>query len=161
MPKNFRIVFYLAILLLIQGCSMCRVGCRTCNVKDERDTLMELDRSLGKMSVEQGARTAFEVLLAEDAIELSQGQDPVFGRDKICQGIAELDAKNITLDWEPVDGKVSMCADMGWTWGTYTISWEEDGEVKSTHGKYVTVWEKDQEGNWKAKIDIGNSSPKK
>lgn len=36
----------------------------------------------------------------------------------------------------------------------------EADTVKSvSHGKYLNIWEKDADGNWKVAVDMGNSSP--
>jgi ketosteroid isomerase-like protein len=48
---------------------------------------------------------------------------------------------------------------MGWTWGRYTAtSPGENGEMVSSHGKYLNIWIKDDEGNWRVLVDMGNSN---
>ena len=55
---------------------------------------------------------------------------------------------------------VSASGDMGWTWGIYVMTVREaDGTVRTSHGKYLNVWEKQPDGEWKVVADIGNESP--
>jgi len=35
----------------------------------------------------------------------------------------------------------------------------EDGEKIVTHGKVVTIWRKDSDGQWKNVVDIWNAAP--
>ena len=95
----------------------------------------------------------------EDAMQMSTGENPTFGRDNIYQSMLELPVGSI-LDWEPQDGEVALSGEMGWTWGTYTFTWQDAGgnEAKS-YGKYLNVWKKQEDGQWRVLIDMGNTSP--
>ena len=48
---------------------------------------------------------------------------------------------------------------MGWTWGIYTITFQTDSGEVTGQGKYLNVWKKDAEGNWRVLIDMGNQNP--
>ena len=47
-------------------------------------------------------------------------------------------------------GRVSARGDMGWTWGTSTYT-APDGT--RTPGRYVSIWTRDAEGNWRYSFD--------
>jgi ketosteroid isomerase-like protein len=135
-----------------------------CSVQVEMDNdngkeaLLQTDREFSEYSVAHGAAEAFNNYLLEEAFQLPAGQNPIYGRDGIYQSMLE-DDETYTLSWEPQNGAVASSNDMGWTWGIYTITFKtEKGEV-SRQGKYLNVWEKDDEGNWRVLIDMGNQNP--
>jgi len=48
------------------------------------------------------------------------------------------------------------------SWGILGGRWsnfapDEDGNIVETFGKYVTIWKKQEDGNWKIAVDIWNS----
>jgi len=50
---------------------------------------------------------------------------------------------------------------MGWTWGKYVLSFnDEDGVEQKRYGKYLNIWTRQEDGQWKVAVDMGNSSPK-
>lgn len=121
--------------------------------------LLETDRAFSARSVEIGAAKAFREYLAEDALMLSDGENPTTGRETIFEGMSKGNPDNVLI-WEPQKAQVAKSGDLGWTWGTYEYPVMEADTVKSvSHGKYLNIWEKDADGNWKVAVDMGNSSP--
>lgn len=127
------------------------------DVMTEKERLLETDRQFAAMSIEKGAAEAFYHFLAEDAMGLN-GPHPVIGRDKLY---AEMkDGSPYTLAWEPQRAEVSKSADMGWSWGTYVLTrLDEAGEEQKSYGKYLNVWERQEDGEWKVVVDVGTPSP--
>ena len=124
----------------------------------ERKALLRVDRDFAAASAEFGAAEAFNRYLADDAIQMPAGGNPVLGRLAIYEGMKEGD-ETYALAWEPQDGAVSASADLGWTWGKFTMSWKDDeGNLKQSYGKYLNIWKK-VDGQWKVAVDIGNKSP--
>ena len=54
------------------------------------------------------------------------------------------------LEWAPETARVSARGDMGWTWGNSTYT-APDGT--RTPGRYISVWTRDYEGNWRFAFD--------
>ena len=54
------------------------------------------------------------------------------------------------LAWAPEAGRVSARGDMGWTWGTSNYT-APDGT--RSQGRYVSIWTRDVEGNWRYAFD--------
>ena len=156
MKKLIPYVIFLTLLLLLASCSgkHCMMKKRGCDMKAELESLMETDREVARHSMEHGMAEAFHEYFAEDGIQISEGDDPVYGRDKIFEGLQGNDTE-FTLDWEPEDGQVSVSGDMGWTWGRYVLTFN-DTDKGNMKGKYVSVWVKNKEGKWRVKVDIGN-----
>jgi ketosteroid isomerase-like protein len=135
-------------------------GCETkVDIVQEKTDLFETDRQFAKTSLEKGAAEAFRMFLADDAMQLSAGANPVFGRDSIYHSMLEM-PKDGVLQWEPEDGEVAQSGEMGWTWGNYVFTWKNDqGEEAKSYGKYLNIWEKQEDGQWRVLIDMGNKSP--
>jgi len=120
------------------------------------EALLDADRAFAALSRAEGPGPAFAAYLTDDALQLPAGSGPERGGANIAAGFdAELD---LTLDWAPEEGGVAECGDMGWTWGKYTSTNPgEDGEAVTSHGKYLNIWVKDDDGNWRVLVDMGNS----
>jgi ketosteroid isomerase-like protein len=126
-------------------------------MEKENERLLQTDIEFSKKSVELGAAEAFRLYLADSALELPAGGEPVMGRDSIY---SEMKGGHYVLQWEPRKAEVSTSGDLGYTWGTYALTTEDAaGQTKTSYGKYLDVWKKQSDGSWKVLIDIGNQSP--
>jgi len=135
----------------------------SCNINTDQDTenrrLLNTDKQFAKMSLEKGAAEAFNYFLTEDAMGMSHGQHPVIGRDKLYAEMKE-GQEDYTLAWDPQRAEVSASEDMGWTWGTYTLTFRDDeAQEQKRYGKYLNIWERQDDGQWRVIVDMGNSSP--
>jgi uncharacterized protein (TIGR02246 family) len=75
---------------------------------------------------------------------------------KVLAGYFALPGFNLT--WASVAAEVSRSGDMGYTRGTFQLSFNgPSGQKVSDTGKYVTVWKKQADGSWKVVADIFNS----
>jgi len=125
----------------------------------EKAKLLQTDREFAEQSIQAGAAEAFRMYLVKDALQLPAGSNPRFGRDTIYQTMKAA-GDGYTLAWEPQDGEVAVSGDFGYTWGNYTLSWEDSsGAKQANYGKYLNVWKK-QNGQWRVLVDMGNESPK-
>ena len=125
----------------------------------EKENLLQTDIAFARTSLETNAAEAFKKYLAPDCMMFPDGGDPVQGADKIYQRMKK-GAENYVLSWIPRRAEVAASGDMGWTWGTYTLtSVEAKGQPVKSYGKYVNVWQKQADNTWKVMVDIGNESP--
>lgn len=127
--------------------------------KEEKENakLLKADTDFAKMSVEKGAKAAFDFYLAEDAIYLINGGMPIVGRKSITDIFSRRES---VLDWKPEKAEVAKSGELGWTWGNSFIKYkDEEGKEQTAYYKYVSVWRKQKNGEWKVTVDIGNSSP--
>ncbi len=134
----------------------------SCNINDDLDTerrrLLNTDRQFAQMSLDKGAAEAFNHFLTEDAMGMSHNQHPVIGREQIYQDM-KVGQEDYELSWEPQRAEVAGSEDMGWTWGKYVLSFNADGVVQKRYGKYLNIWTREEDGQWKVAVDMGNSSP--
>ncbi len=127
-------------------------------VKPGKALLFDLEARFAKATAEGGGK-AFAAWFAEDAVTLSNGQAPVHGREAIARQATWL-AKNYQLSWTPTDAVMGPGGDMGYTWGHYEgRSHDEDGKERVTTGRYMTIWRREPDGNWKVVLDASNEEP--
>jgi ketosteroid isomerase-like protein len=120
--------------------------------------LFELEAHFAKATAEGGGK-AFVTFFADDAITLSDGSAPVHGRDAIAKR-ATWSPKDYQLTWTPTDAVMSPAGNMGYTWGHYEgRSRDADGQERLTSGRYMTIWRKEPNGEWKVILDASNNEP--
>lgn len=65
---------------------------------------------------------------------------------------------DIKLTWTPTLVEAAKSGELGFSSGTYEMTFKDpSGKTVNDHGKYVTVWQKQHDGSWKAIRDIFNS----
>jgi len=114
------------------------------------DELLAADRAFAAKARADGVPAAFAAYAADDAIMVSR-QAITSGHDAIVSRFANWPAGQ-HIEWAPEAGRVSERGDMGWTWGNATYI-APDGT--RTTGRYISIWTRDLDGNWKYSVDAG------
>ena len=128
-------------------------------VTGDPEELMQIDREFSAFSKEHGAPAAWAEFFAQDSVQLNGGSQPILGLDRILDDFSGW-PEDAQLTWEPEGGEVSLAGDLGYTWGRYVlIMKDESGEDVVSHGKYTTIWKRQENGEWKVGLDIGNENP--
>ena len=123
------------------------------DMRRETERLMAVDAEFSRTSVASGQATAFGEYSHEHAIVLAGGNPDFFiGREEI---IASREGAEGKLSWIPRLGGVGPKGDLGWSMGTYLF----EGAGRTGHGKYLSVWQKDESGEWKFVQDAGSGNP--
>ncbi len=150
-PRTLTQTALLFILILFSACQ------KKINCEAETQALLDLDRAFSDHSREMGANTAFLDYMDSNAVLLRPNSKPIIGHQKIIERYTKPDT-GFVLTWEPLFAKVSASGDLGYTYGIYTTSnLSPEGETSTNKGTYVTIWEKDKDGNWKFVLDTGNA----
>jgi len=64
----------------------------------------------------------------------------------------------LAISWQPTRVHVGNSTEMAWMSGTYELTMNDaSGKPITDRGKYLEVWEKQTDGNWKCRADIWNS----
>lgn len=116
------------------------------------------DTAFAALSMSVSEEEAFFSYAAPDAVLLGAGLPFVIGPAAIGALYAG-DPPEDTLDWAPVDGAVASTGDLGFTVGEATIT---DGEPTGDtlyYSKYLTLWQKQDDGEWLYIGDIGSARP--
>jgi ketosteroid isomerase-like protein len=64
----------------------------------------------------------------------------------------------LAITWKPTRVQLAKSGDMAWVSGTYELTMNDaSGKPIDDRGKYLEVWEKQTDGNWKCRADMWNS----
>lgn len=110
--------------------------------------LLAADRAFSAKAAADGVPAAFNAYAAEDAIMVTS-DSLTNGRAGVAQRFQSW-PQGARLEWAPETGRVSTRGDMGWTWGNSTLI-AADGT--RTTGRYVSIWTRDLDGNWRYALD--------
>jgi ketosteroid isomerase-like protein len=156
--KTFLIVLVAALLIVIIAVPNTR-PLASASAKATADTLRQLEGEFMKAAAERGS-AGYMSYYADDAVEVPNGGPIIQGKVNIAKGMGFLDQKDNHLTWTPVGADISASADLGYTYGTFEFrSKDKDGKPVIDHGKYTSIWKKQQDGSWKVVLDMGNASP--
>jgi ketosteroid isomerase-like protein len=155
---------YLIFLMSLSGCdgysdTVKKVGNSAGGSgKQARTSLLERDLEFANTVAQSGLAEAYRLYLAEDAVQLPDGDWPVRGRSTIYQQIQDATQdSDFSLSWKPVAAEVSLSGDLGYTWGTYWLETTGDtGDSLVIEGNYLNVWRKSADDVWEVVVDISN-----
>jgi ketosteroid isomerase-like protein len=116
--------------------------------------LYDLEARFAKDVLEKGG-PGFAEWFAEDGVALGNGARPLIGRVAIARS-ANWSPKSYQLTWTPTDAVMGPSGDMGYTWGHFEgHSKDANGNPVTTTGRYMTIWRKGADGQWKVVLDAG------
>jgi ketosteroid isomerase-like protein len=120
--------------------------------------LFELEARFAKDVAARGG-AGFADWFAGDGVALGNGAAPLIGKVAIAKS-ATWSPKNYQLTWTPTDAMMGPSGDMGYTWGHYEgRSKDANGNPVLTSGRYITMWRREPDGNWKVVLDAGSNEP--
>jgi ketosteroid isomerase-like protein len=69
-----------------------------------------------------------------------------------------LASPGLVITWKLTRVQLAKSGDMGWVSGTYELTMNDaSSKPINDRGKYLEVWEKQSDGNWKCRADMWNS----
>jgi ketosteroid isomerase-like protein len=150
--------FYITVLL-ITGLSACVFTTkRDRPVRDEAnekalDAMVAADLAFSDSSAAVGMKKAFLDFVADDAVLLRPGYMPIVEGD-VIKFLTSQEDTSFVMTWTPKGGQLAKSNDLGYTYGVYEI------KIKATdsliNGTYVSIWQKQKDGQWKFVLDTGN-----
>lgn len=143
---------WILLLLLAIGCV------RRPDLDSERAEIRSTDAAWAEAAASKDADAAAE-FLAEEAVMMPPNQPPIFGRDHVAQWMAQtLASPGFNISWATTDVGVAQSGDFAYSIATNQTQMQlPDGSTITDHGKGLTVWRKQEDGNWKVVLDIFNS----
>lgn len=149
-----RAVTIALIALPAAGCST------TADVTKAQQTLLQVDRAWAATSL-SGKVDSIVSYWAEDARVVGPGQPVLQGRAAIRSMVASsLAIPGFHIAWTPEAAVVSVSGDLGYTSGVNEITAPDNaGHLTKTVGRYITVWRKGIDGQWRCIEDISNAGP--
>jgi ketosteroid isomerase-like protein len=146
-----RITFAIFLMLLAAGSAATKQK----SLKGA-DLLRQLEANFAADVAEHG-HSAFLTFFAEDGVELVDG-GPINTKDEMRKQPAW--PEGTTLTWTPIKAEMAASNDLGYTYGNYVFTAKnKDGKLVANYGKYTSIWRKQNDGQWKVVVDMGNSGP--
>lgn len=116
--------------------------------------LVDTEKAFAKTAFEKNTKTAFLEFLADDGILFQP--NPVNGKE---YWRSQPDSSAL-LVWTPAFADISGNGVLGYTTGPWELRPKGKDDVPTAFGHYVTIWQKQLNGNYKAVLDIGISHEK-
>lgn len=118
--------------------------------RNPAEAVAEAELAFAKTSRETNTVMAFVSNLAPDAIMFRQGE-PVDGLSLWEKRTPD----STLLNWWPVVADAAMAGDLGYTTGPYQFFNKRTDSNPIGNGYYSTIWQKQKDGSWKIKVDLG------
>lgn len=121
--------------------------------EDALDAMVAADRAFSDSSAKFGMKKAFLDFVADDAVLLRPGYLPIVEGD-VIKFLTSQEDTSFVMTWTPKGGQLSKSNDLGYTYGVYEIKLKAKDTV--LNGTYVSIWQKQKNGDWKFVLDTGN-----
>ena len=143
------------LLLLPTGCQP-RV-----DVAAATRDLLKTDQAWATLAAANGPVDSIVAYWTADARVVLPGQPVVVGTDAIRQMVAAMQGiPGFRISWSPDAAVVSPGGEFGYTYGMNRVTAPDStGTLRTTEGRYITVWRKDPRGPWRCTFDISNEGP--
>jgi hypothetical protein len=122
-------------------------------VGEQRAALLGVDAAFSAASVSDGSGPAFERFAAPNGIAVGGGQF-IFGPDALGEAFSS--SPEDVISWTPRFSDAAASGDLGFTVGDATF---DLAGIGTFYTKYLSVWQKQNTGEWKYVADFGNSRP--
>jgi ketosteroid isomerase-like protein len=141
---------------MIHGLLVGMAGLLMFQAQHDTSSLLDSERSFAAKAVAWGSDSAFFFALAPDAIVFRPG--PVNGPRWIREHPGPPSGR---LVWEPSAGAVASAGDLGFTTGPWTYSDTTHTDRPARFGHFVSLWKRQDNGEWKVVLDIGIGHPER
>ena len=121
--------------------------------------LRDLDAKWAKAA---GAKDVEQTIAfySDDAVVFPPNATTAATKEAIRNAWKEMFASpGFVFTWQPTRVQVGKSGQMAWVSGTYELTMNDaSGKSINDRGKYLEVWEKQTDGNWKCGADMWNSN---
>jgi ketosteroid isomerase-like protein len=146
------------------GCLAAVMFAAGCGKEEPKDT-RAADEAAIKNADAQWAKAAASkdvdatvAYYSDDASLLPPNAPMASDKASIRAAWAGLLGPGTSLTWQATKVEAARSGDLGYVIGTYQLEGKDaSGKEESDRGKFVEVWKKQADGNWKAAVDIFNS----
>lgn len=119
--------------------------------------IIDTEQAFNQASAIDGAK-GWTSFFLDDGKMLTKGGTPIVGQDAIHQAMAPFfNLNKLVFKWEPRAVEVSDDGTLAYSYGNYHRTYEgpEGAEVEEK-GMYMSIWKRDDQGNWRVAADVGN-----
>jgi uncharacterized protein (TIGR02246 family) len=128
------------------------------DVEAEKKAVLEMEAAWAKAGAAKDV-DAFVSYYADDAVVLEPNKPTHQGKAAIRTALQELFAMpGMALSFQSTKVAVASSGDLAWSTGGYTMSFQgPKGAPMNDRGKFVTVYAKQPDGQWKTVADMFSS----
>jgi ketosteroid isomerase-like protein len=121
--------------------------------------LRDLDTKWAKAAATKDVEQTI-AFYSDDAVVFPPNATSAATKEAIRNGWKEMFASSgFVISWQPTRVQVAKSGGMAWVSGTYDLTMNDtNGKPSNDRGKYLEVWEKQTDGNWKCTADMWNSN---
>ncbi len=121
------------------------------------NSLVESERAFANTSTKIGARAAFMMYFADDAVVFRP--HPVKYKEAMKNVPLPKNPLETSLQWEPIWADISRDGDLGYTTGPTVWTDHSPAKRPPFYGFYFSFWKKQANGEWKVVFDGGTEQP--
>lgn len=152
-----------AYLVLLHFCTLGFFVLAVDAAKDYKREIMEADRAFDAAVAKAGTEgaSAWASYFADDG---GMNSVPIIrGREEVRKAMHGFFSKQgNTLRWQPDFADVAKSGDLGYTLGaSQRYFTDKEGKAFENEGRYITIWKRQKNGEWKIAFDGGTSTPPK
>lgn len=120
--------------------------------------LRDLDTKWAKAAATKDVEQTI-AFYSDDAIVFPPNATSAETKEAIRNGWKEMFASSgFVISWQPTRVQIGKSGEMACVSGTYELTMNDaSGKLMNDRGKYLEVWEKQADGNWKCRADMWNS----
>lgn len=120
--------------------------------------LIALEKAFCDAAKSEGAAGWARYFAPNGAMVGGLSNPPIVGPEAIEAAMkAFFDTPGNSLIWSPMHAEHSEDGTLGYTYGIYNRTVvEADGQKTEATGKYMTIWKRQDDGQWLIVADIGN-----
>jgi ketosteroid isomerase-like protein len=150
-----RIITAIASTLLLFSCGQPQV-----DHEAEGEALMQLSRDWSALAATGDIDSIID-FWADDAVMMAPDLPPLEGKQAIRSYLeTAMATPGFSISWEPLSAHVSQSGDLAYLIERNVVELDDaDGGHIVIHGKAVTIWRKNENGNWENVVDMWNSAP--
>jgi ketosteroid isomerase-like protein len=119
------------------------------------EEIMDADRAFSNRCIKDGIHESFLNYAASDVVLLKPNMLPIVGHSMLEEHYKGKADTTFVLKWEPRYAKVSKSGDLGYSYGIWE-AYIKSNPTEISKGTYLTVWERQADGQWKFIADTGN-----
>jgi ketosteroid isomerase-like protein len=121
--------------------------------------LRDLDTKWAKAAASKDVEQTI-AFYSDDAIVFPPNATSAATKEAIRNGWKEmLTSPGFVISWQSTKVQVGKSGEMAWVSGTYGLTMNDaNGKPTNDRGKYLEVWKKQTDGNWKCAADMWNSN---
>jgi ketosteroid isomerase-like protein len=124
-----------------------------CLSQSSLEKLVDTEKAFAKYAAEQNTKAAFLEFLADDGVVFSPNRS---NGKEVWRARKE---SSSLLSWYPSFADISSSGLIGYTTGPWDFRAKGKDDTPSAYGHYVTLWQKQPSGEFRAVLDIGVSHP--